>query len=98
MRARVFLDPRPDPFPERLVEPLALAQPNEQDDTRIRAELTGDILPHHDALDDLRKLLHLPVDLGRADAHATRVEGRVAPSIYDHPPARRYLGPVAVAP
>ena len=55
-------------------------------------------LPDHDALDHLRQLLHLPVDLRRADAHARRVQRRVAPAVDDQPVVRRELRPVAVTP
>ena len=46
----------------------------------------------------LGQLLDLPVDLGRADAHAAGIERRVAAAVDDHPAVRRDLRPVAVAP
>ena len=47
---------------------------------------------------DFVQLLDLPVDLGRADAHAAGVEHRVRAAVDDHAAVRGDLAPVAVAP
>ena len=54
--------------------------------------------PMTSALDHLRQLLDLAVDLGRADAHAAGIERRVGAAVDDHAAVLGPLGEVAVAP
>src|SRR4051794_20031795 len=84
MGTGVFPDPAPDPFPQGLIQRATLAQADEQHDAHVALPLLAD----DKAFDHLRQLLHLAVDLRRADTHPARVERRVTPAL-DHKPAVR---------
>ena len=56
------------------------------------------VLADDDRLHDLLQLLDLPIDLGRADAHAAGIQHRVRAPIDDEAAVLRDLAPVAVAP
>ncbi len=79
---------------ERVVEDESVAQPHEQDD----ADVVPHLLADDDALEHLRQPLDLPVDLGRADADAARVQHGVGAAEDHEASARRHEGVVAVVP
>ncbi len=57
-----------------------------------------EILADAERLGDLRHLLDLVVDLGRADAHAAGIERRVGAAVDDHAAMLGPFGEIAVAP
>ena len=94
VRTRVLADPPPQTVAEPVVQRQPVPQAHEQHDAHVALP----VLPHDQALHDLRQLLHLPVDLRRADAHAAGIERGVAPPVDHQAVVRGELGPVAVAP
>ena len=83
-----------DPGPERRVEYHARRETHEEHDPLVAIPR----LPYRQALDHLRHVLDLAVDLGRADAHAAGIQRRVRSSVDDDAVVRRDRGPVAVPP
>ena len=71
------LEARADPLTQRVVQRQAVGQYDEQHD----ADVVLPALADRDALADLRQLLDLAVDLGRADAHAAGIEHRVGTAV-----------------
>src|SRR5207247_1227638 len=69
-----------------------------KDDPLVRARWGADALPDRQALEHLRQLVHLAVNLGRTDTDAAGVERRVAAPVNDQPAVLGDLGPVAVPP
>src|SRR3546814_18314633 len=84
----------PDPITEGVVEAQAFAQTNEENDARIAVP----VLPDHDRLHDLLKLLDLTIYLGSADAYTARIQCRVGAALDHYPAGLRPLGPVPMAP
>ena len=70
---------------EVVVQTLPWAQPHEQHHPHI----VGEALTDDQALDHLVESFDLTVDLGRADAYATRVEGGVGATVNDQAASRR---------
>src|SRR5207244_12447933 len=83
--AGVLADAAPDALPQRLVQGETVAQADEQDDPLVRARGGADALPDRQALEHLRQLVHLAVNLGRTDTDAAGVERRVAAPVNDQP-------------
>src|SRR6185437_2194095 len=98
VRARVRADARADSPTKLLAQRLALHEAHEQHDAHVVRAVVRHGLADDDALDDLGKLLDLPIDLRRPDPNSARVEGRVASAVDDHATARRELGPIPVTP
>ena len=78
VRAGVGADADADGLLQVVGERDTLAQFDEQHNPHIRSTVDDDILPDHQTLEHFRDLLHLPVDLRRANAHAAGVERGVA--------------------
>src|SRR5579862_8003602 len=53
---------------------------------------------HHDAIDDFRDLLHLPINFRRSNPHSAHLERSVAASVNNYAAARRNFSPVALTP
>src|SRR5690606_633720 len=79
---------------QRFVERHALGKPHEQDHADVALPLLADA----DCLDHLGQLLHLLVDLGRADAHAAGIQRGVGAAVDDHAAVLGPLCEVAVMP
>jgi hypothetical protein len=97
-RRGVVADGLADAGDQRVVEGKALAQLDEQHHPHVGCITRRPLLADHQGFDHLLELFHLAVDLGGADAHAARVEGRVGAAIDDQPVVGGDLGVVAVAP
>ena len=98
MRAGVRSDLRANLVLERVGERHACGAAARRARCARRVPRRSHVLPDHEALDDLGQLLHLPIDLRRADPHAAGIERRVAAAVDDHAAVRRELGPVAMSP
>ena len=95
---RVVANPLLNPRAERVVKVQTIAETHEQHDALVRTALASERLPDHDALNHLRHVLHLPINLSGANAHATGIQRRIAATVDDETAARRELSPVAVPP
>ena len=78
VRAGVGADAGADGLLQVVAECDAVAQFHKQDDAHVGSAVSDDILPDDQTLEHFRDLLHLPVDLRRANAHAAGVERGVA--------------------
>src|SRR5688572_31193021 len=94
VRARMLPDPAADPLLERRVQHRALAQAHEEHD----ADIALPLLPNDKALNHLRQLLHLTVDLRGTDPYAPGVESGIAPAGDHQPVVAGQPGPIAMAP
>src|SRR4029079_4750344 len=81
-----------------IIERFAFAQLHEQHNPDVAGRSIGDLLTNRHTLDDLRQLLHLPVDLRGSYPDAGGVQSCVAPAVDDHSIVCRYLAPVSVSP
>src|SRR5438094_3068795 len=81
---RIFADLRADPVAQGIGEGCAVGQPHEQYDAHV-AVAVSHLLANDEALDDLRQLLDLPINLGRTDPYTSGIERRIAASV-DHDP------------
>src|SRR6266581_3413499 len=97
-RGGVRADPVLDLCDERVIEREPLAELHEQHHAHVADLPRGPGLADGERLHHLVQLLHLPVNLGGADAHAARIEHRVRPAVDDHAFVRGDLAPVAVGP
>src|SRR5258708_11150886 len=98
MGCRVGPDLFTDTIAQIVIEHAVRGESHEEYDPQIRATLVGELLSDHQALDDLGKLLDLPIDLRRADSHAAGIERGVAAAVDDESAPGRQLSPVAVPP
>src|SRR6185503_19765626 len=92
--AGILPDPALDPGNQVLGQAHALPQANEQYDPNVDLPL----LANYRTFNDFRQLLHLAVDLGRADSYPARVQGCVASPQNDQTIVPGQPGPVSVAP
>src|SRR5258705_13723269 len=88
----------PDLALDPLLQGVVKLVPGLADDKQQNPDVVVPILADDDRFLDLRKLLHLPVDLRRADPHTAGIERRVGAAVDDEAAMRGPFGKIAVMP
>jgi hypothetical protein len=97
-RRRIVAQLCSDAVAQVLVQNQAGAKPHEQHYAHIPGRAAIDLLSHRNALENLRHLIDLPVDLGGPNADASRVERGIAPPVNDVATVASDLRPIAMPP
>ncbi len=88
----------PDLIPNALTESLVERHPRPQHNKQHHADIVLPRLTHYHAIHHFGDTLHLPINLGGTNTHATRIEHRVGSAVDNKATLGGHLAVIAVSP